>query len=160
MCLLYYSYFSGAYCTIPTVVLMPAYEVMTSPNLCANCAYYTIPTLVVPIILFLLSFKESSFKESSFKESRFILLLLLILSLQQCRIQPASAAYSATWSQEEEQDSNLLLTGCWKPVKIILKGHFQKENNQTLWFFLYHVTNYPKLNNFERQFGCVPPKKV
>jgi len=25
VCLLYYSYFSGAYCTIPTVVLMPAY---------------------------------------------------------------------------------------------------------------------------------------
>ena len=53
--LLYDSYFSGAFSgTIPTVVLMPAYEVMTSPNLCANCAYYTIPTLVVPIVLFLL----------------------------------------------------------------------------------------------------------
>ena len=90
MCLLYYSYFSGAYCTIPTVVLMPAYEVMTSPNLCANCAYYTIPTLVVPIILFLLSFKESSFKES-----RFILLLLLQkIKLQRIKIHPASAAYT------------------------------------------------------------------
>ena len=29
-------------------------DVMTSPNLCAKCAYYTIPTLVVPIVLFLL----------------------------------------------------------------------------------------------------------
>ena len=27
---------------------------------------------------------------------------------------------SATWSQEQQQESNLLLTGCWKPVKILL----------------------------------------
>ena len=76
------------------ILLFPTDPASTAILFFCFCFNYTAASIKLLLLLNTYVFKESSFKESSFKESRFILLLLLALSLQLCKIQPASAAYT------------------------------------------------------------------